>query len=418
LSVPLFFKGGLRGILNSYYKNKIPPNPPLDKGGIFWEKKMNIKNLINFDREKIITYIKKYKYQIFAVIFVVLMLILWFVNKSHTKAKAQEKNFKQQENKKNSESQEVYVQVFIAKSVNFRDELKDIVGTVRGSSVELKTSQEERLMKLLARPGDELKKGQVIAELDHTRTLSKLTQVKIEYEKKKQLFDIGGISKSELKQTQAALSIAQKDYDDTFVKAPKDGFLGEVLAQEGEMINRQVPVAVFVSKEDNFFIETSIIESNISLLQNKQDVKIIMDTLPNQIINGNLMSISPEATTTSRMVPIRIELPKELNNKLRPGFSAVCSIIVFDKSTIVIPNTSIVKDKNQVYVVDPKNKAHLRDVKLGYMSKNYVEVLEGLEENDLIISNPTYAEVKDGLVVKYSGKEEYKAEEKKEENNN
>lgn len=361
----------------------------------------------------------KFKYYIFAGILIIALGILWILKDSNTKTAL--KNFGQKpkthtdkkgSSKKNNEQNsdaEIYVQAFTAKTVEFKDELKDIVGTVKSSSLEIKSLQEERLLKFNFKPGDKVKKGAVIVELDHTRTKARLEQTKVEYDKKKMLFEFGGISKNELIQAKAALDIAKKDYEDTFISAPKNGYMGEIIAQEGEIITRQMPIAIFVSSEDNFFIETSVIESNLPLIQANQKVDIKLDILPGEIIKGKLLSISPEATTSSRMIPIRVELPASLNSKLKPGFSAVCTILIFHKNTIIIPKTAIIKDKSQVYVIDPASKPQARDIEIGYTSKNYVEVKRGLTDNEIIVSNIPEG-LKGDIKVKYSAPEEYKPE--------
>ena len=366
----------------------------------------------------------KVKYYIFAAVLVIALGFLWFLKYSNIKStiktvenKIGEKKGEKADESKNQES-EIYIQAFSSKIVEFKDELKDMVGTVKGSSLEIKSLQEEKLLKFNFRPGDKLKKGTVIVELDHTRSQAKLEQTKIEYDKKKMLFEIGGISKNELSQTEAAFRIAKKDYEDTFITAPKNGYMGEIIAQEGELITRQMPIAIFVSSEDNFFIETSVIESNLSLIQANQKVNIKLDILQGELIEGKILSISPEATTTSRMIPLRIELPNSLNQKLKPGFSAVCTIVVFNKKTLIIPRTCLLKDKSQIYIVDPAKKAHLRDIEIGYNAKNFVEVLRGLNENDIVVNSPEYAGVKEGSKVKYSAPEEYKSEGSEEKNEN
>jgi RND family efflux transporter MFP subunit len=359
----------------------------------------------------------KIKYIVFIIIFFVVLSILWFLKKSHIKStiKNSSQNYEDKINTNNNDNKnaEIYVQAFSVQKVDFKDELKDLVGTVKGSSLEVKSSQEETLIKINFKPGDKLKKGTIIAELDHTRTKAKLDQSKIEYYKKKMLFNVGGISKNELDQTASALKIAQKDYDDTFIIAPKNGYMGEIIAQEGEFITRQMPIAIFVSSDDNFFIETSVIENNFPLIKENQKVDIKLDIFPEEIIEGKILNISPEATTSSRMIPLRIELPKKLNIKLKPGFSAISTIIVFSKKTIVIPQICLVKGNPQVYIVDSQKKAHLRDIEIDYKSKNFVEVIKGLNENDIIVSNPEYANVQEGSILKFSEPEKYKIEEEK-----
>lgn len=359
--------------------------------------------LINPDNE-LIKKIRQYRYYVIAGIFILFIAVLGMIWKSHNKTLAEKKA---EQERKEAEATK-YVQVFKVKKVKYVDTIEGLMGSVRGSSLELRSSQEERLLKYNYKPGEYVKKGTVIAELDHTRTQSRFNQEKINYERKQKLFELGGASESEVKGAEESYNLAKKDYDDTFITAPKDGYLGEILLQEGELASRQNPIAYFVSAQDTFFIETSVIEQKVPMIKKGQEAEISIDVFGDAKIKGNLINISPEATTTSRMVPVRISIPKEYKPKLRPGLSASCSITVFDKEVLLIPTDALLKSGNEVYKVDEEKKAHIAKVVLGYQSRDYVEVSNGLEEGDIIVDKPDYSGIKDGGTVRYSMPDEYK----------
>ncbi|MFH1367583.1 MAG: efflux RND transporter periplasmic adaptor subunit [Elusimicrobiota bacterium] len=355
-------------------------------------------------------FIMKYR---FHIVVIVCILIVGALALLYQKGNAVKTNFEESEKSAAARNAgEIYVQSFLVKKVAFSDTLRGLAGTVRGASLELKSSQEECLSKYNYRPGDYLKRGDVIVELDHTRSKARLKQVQIELERKKKLFEVGGASKSEVEQAEESYNIAKKDYEDTFITAPKKGYLGEILAQEGEIVTRQSPIAYFVSAEDPYFIETTVIEKKIPSISSGQKVEIFIDMFPGETIMGEVLGISPEVLMTSRMVPMRIGLPETYNKRFRPGLSATCNVIVFSGQTLVVPVTSLSEGKDRVFVVASDNQAHARDIATGYKSRDYVEVLSGLNEGDVIINSPDYAGVNEGARVKYSQPEEYKAEQK------
>lgn len=301
-----------------------------------------------------------------------------------------------------------YVQIFRVKAVRFQDVLPGLMGTVRGASLELKGAQDEKLTAFHFKSGDFVKRGQMIAEQDHTRTRARMRQAEINLKRRQSLFDVGGASRVEVDEAREVLNIARKDYEDTYIAAPKDGYVGEILLQEGELVSRQTPVMYFVSTEDSFCVETSVIERRVREIKAEQPAKITVDSLPGVEITGRVMSVAPEVTTTSRMAPVRIRIPAEYRGKLRPGLSAVCSIVLYDRHTPVIPKTALVGDKERVYVVDASKKIHARDIRLGYESRDYVEVLEGLQEEELVVNRPDYAGIQEDAQVRFGQPEEYK----------
>ncbi|NTV52858.1 MAG: efflux RND transporter periplasmic adaptor subunit [Candidatus Firestonebacteria bacterium] len=359
------------------------------------------------DLKKYIPLVKQYRFHLVGVIGGLLLLLVglsWW-NKQNSDNQTMEA--KQQAAGEKGDSQK-YVQVFKVKGVHFQDVLPGLMGTVRGSSLELKGAQDEKLNKYHFKSGDFVKRGTVIAEQDHTRTHARLVQAQINLKRKQALFDVGGASQVELDEAQEVLNIAKKDYEDTFIAAPKDGYLGEVLLQEGELVNRQTPVLYFVSTEDSFVVETSVIERRVREIKVDQKAQVTIDSLPGVVIDGRVMSVSPEVTTTSRMAPVKIELPVKYRLKLRPGLSAVCSIVLYDRQTPVIPKTCLVGDKEKVYVVDGKKQAHIRDVRLGYEARDYVEVLQGLNEGEIVVNRPDYAGAQENATVRFGQAEEYK----------
>jgi RND family efflux transporter MFP subunit len=365
-------------------------------------KKIKVKDL-----QKYMPLVKKYRFHIVGVICGLIVLMIGLSWWSKQSGETQDAETKKQAASEKGDSQK-YVQIFKIKSVHFQDVLPGLMGTVRGSSLELKGAQDEKLNQYHFKSGDFVKRGAVIAEQDHTRTHARLVQAQINLKRKQALFDVGGASQVELDEAQEVLNIAQKDYEDTFITAPKDGYLGEVLLQEGELVNRQTPVLYFVSSEDSFIVETSVIERRVREIKVDQKAQVTIDSLPGVVIVGRVMSVSPEVTTTSRMAPVKIELPIKYRYKLRPGLSAVCSIVLYDRQTPVIPKTCLIAEKEKVYVVDEKKQVHARNIRLGYEARDYVEVLQGLNEGEIVVNRPDYAGAQENSTVRFGQPEEYK----------
>ncbi len=300
-----------------------------------------------------------------------------------------------------------YVQVFRAQQVRFQDALESLTGTVRGSSLELKCTQEEKLLKYNYQPGDFVKKGGIIAELDHVRTRARYRQAQINLKRKQSLYDVGGAARMELEEAEETLNIAEKDYQDTFIRAPKNGYMGECRVQEGELTARQAPIVFFVSTDDPFFVETNIIEKRMPEIKVGQKAMVIIEAFPGVEIPCKVLSISPEVTTTSRMASVRIGIAREYRARIKPGLSTVCRIIIFDREVLLIPKNALLEKEESVYLVDEKNRVHVCPVETGYASRDYVEIRQGLNEGDVVVLRPEAVNLKKGLEISYGQVEEY-----------
>ncbi len=349
--------------------------------------------------------LEKHRFKIIAVVCVAVLLGLGAVWKWH---QSQERRRYQQEAARKQQSSKKYVQVFQVEKQSFKDALTGLMGTIKSSSLELKSNQEEILVSYHFKPGAYVKKGQIIAELDHVRTHSKLRQAEIANQRKKSLYDVGGASRTELEESAEMVKLARKDYEDTFIRAPKNGRLGEVVIQEGELVNRAHPIAYFVSEEDYFYLEVSVIEKHLSEIVNGQKARIDIPAISQDPIAGYVLSVSPEITTTSRMIPVRIKIDPKVSHQLRPGLSASCSIVTYDQTSTVIPKTALLQDGERVLVVNEDHKIEERAVQLGYASRDYVSIVDGLKDHDLVVARPGYADVQPGEQVRYGKPEVYK----------
>jgi membrane fusion protein (multidrug efflux system) len=359
--------------------------------------------------DKFINFLKTYRYYIVTACFIAVVAVFganWWL---HNKNDAINPEAKEKAAQTAAEGETPYVSVFKVQKVRYIDTLDGLMGSVRGSSLELKSTQEEKLTTYHFKPGSYIKKGEVIVELERNRQQSRFKQEELNFERKKKLLAEGGATKSEVEQAEESYKMAKKDLDDTYITAGKNGYLGEVLLQEGELVNRQSPIAYFVSAEDPFFVETSIIEKQMPQVHKGQKANISIDIFPDKKIVGEVLSVSPEATTSSRMIPIRIAIPAEYRGRIMPGMSASCEVVVFDKNVVLIPGSCLLKNEPKVFVVNEKGEALKRDIELGYQSRDYVEVIKGLNEGELVINKPDYGNVKENGKVKYSTPEEYKS---------
>src|SRR5262245_1878607 len=146
-----------------------------------------------------------------------------------------------------------------------------------------------------------------------------------------------------LEQYHTALAKAERDLSFTVIKAPFDGVIGNRAVQVGDYVQPTQRLASLVPM-DAVFIDANFKETQLAGLKPGQPVRISVDALPGQTLEGRVASLAPASgsifsllppdnatgnfTKIVQRVPVRILLPAEVAEQavLRPGMSVVVSV--------------------------------------------------------------------------------------------
>ncbi|CDG01205.1 Putative Efflux transporter, RND family, MFP subunit [Clostridium chauvoei JF4335] len=151
----------------------------------------------------------------------------------------------------------------------------------------------------------------------------------------------------------------------------------------------------------------------IKILLNQYDSKYIKIDQPamiktsNGIIEGRVSFISPTAKSISNSMEGEAYIEGEIDNltkteELKIGFKNEIDILVGQKNNVIVVPTEAIKVEkgNKPYVFILKdNIAYKREVKVGLEGEREVEILEGIDEDELVILNPS-GELESGDKVK------------------
>jgi membrane fusion protein (multidrug efflux system) len=117
-----------------------------------------------------------------------------------------------------------------------------------------------------------------------------------------------------------------------------------------------------------------------------QAVQVMVEAFPNQVFSGKVYAIAPQVELTTRSIAMRANLPNP-GLKLKPGQFAQIALEMSRKdSALLIPEQALWPQgaKQFVYVVKD-GKADLREIKTGQREPGMVEVLSGIDANDLVV---------------------------------
>lgn len=250
--------------------------------------------------------------------------------------------------------------------------------------------------------GDVVSQGQLIVRLEDreyengiaidAKELS-LEIAEQEQSKQKALYEKGGVTMSEMRNTEVKVTNSRYDCENAKlnlekmnVKAPFDGVIVNLPHYTTDVRVEQGKPMVGLMDYGKMYMDINLPESAISYVKAEQPVYVTHYTLPGDTLSGVISELSPAISTETRTFKGKILIG---NNKLklRPGMFVKADIVV-DKadSSIIIPKDVVLSNRRRKYVyIVEKNTALLRDIKTGLEDENNIEILEGLKENDNLV---------------------------------
>lgn len=295
---------------------------------------------------------------------------------------------------------EIPVNVIETRLSRFQDTI-NAVGTLKGEAeIELRFELEGKIEELNVVEGAKVRRGQLIARLSNRDAELKVARARIELEQNEKLYQLGGVSKTKLDEARLNMDVAQSELDKTFLRASRDGILGDKGAELGEFVTPQRKIATLVAIK-NVVVKVGIIEKQVDKVYPGQKILVTVDAYPGNIFEGTIESISPIIQGESKTFEITAKIPNE-NSLLLPGMFARSKIITYEaEDAISVPNDALVKSPGgfQVFVVSKESTAEARDVEVGYVSSEFTQITAGLEPNEtVIVQKPP--ELKPGSKVK------------------
>lgn len=217
-------------------------------------------------------------------------------------------------------------------------------------------------------------------------------------------------SKSSAEVSRARLSVAQAALERTQLKAPFDGTVAEITGELGEFVTPSpigvpTPPAVDIIDTSCLYVLAPIDEVDAPEIKSGMPARISFDAYKKKFFSGKVRRIAPyvfDREKQARTVDIEVDFIQDDNNiHMLPGYSADVEIIINSHSNVLrIPTESLLEGQ-KVFVFDKDNKnIEERSITTGLSNWKYTEVLEGLKQNEEIVTSIDRDGVIDGAAVK------------------
>lgn len=329
--------------------------------------------------------------------------------------------------------------------INFKEEkvaLKTLqnsvtaTGTIEAvTSVTVGTQVSGIVNKLYVDYNSQVKKGQVIAELDKTNLLSELNTAKanlasaqssLNYqaanmERYKTLYKKGLVSadeyenalltyrqaKEQVASSKENVQRAQTNLGYATITSPIDGTVISKSVEEGQTVaaSFNTPELFTIAKDlTNMQVIANVDEADIGGVKEGDRVTFTVDAYPDDTFEGTVKQVRLEATTTNNVVTYEVVISApNADLKLKPGLTANVTIYTQERSGVLaVANKALrftptketvgkdmkivdCKGKNKVWTLNG-NTLTAHPVTIGQSDGINTEITKGLKQGDKIVT--------------------------------
>jgi RND family efflux transporter MFP subunit len=250
--------------------------------------------------------------------------------------------------------------------------------------------------------GDKVNQNEIIIHIDNPEYENniKIESQKLnldiskrEYEKQQSLYDKGGVTLRELKNSEMMYVDADYTYKNSLiqlqkmkVKSPFSGVIVDLpyyTPQTKVTINQKMVELMDFSK---LYAEVYFPAKELNRIKIGQPLRVTHYSLSEDTLWGEIAQVAPTLNPDTRSFEAALLVDNE-KQLLRPGMFVKVETIVDKKDSVLVIPRDIILSKRRgktVFVVD-KGAAFERVISSGLENAEQVEVLEGLKEGDRLV---------------------------------
>ncbi len=312
------------------------------------------------------------------------------------------------------------VEVARVEVIKLTDEAQ-AVGSLRSrQSVVLRPEVSGRVTQLNFRDGERVRRGQLLVQLDDQLQLAQVQQSQAElsiaqanHKRNQELVAQNFISQrsvdesaANLEVAQAKLALARATAARLRIVAPFDGITGIRNISVGDYLKDGADI-VNIEDMDAIFVDFRLPERLQTKLQKGQTAWVDIDALPGRKYPALIQAIDPLVDANGRSIGVRACIDNR-HFQLRPGmFARVTAVFGERDNARTIPEEAILPQAGRQFVIrlgdgpDQDTKIAQRvEVKVGIRRPGRVEITEGLQAGDVVVTAGQQRVQKDGMPVR------------------
>lgn len=185
---------------------------------------------------------------------------------------------------------------------------------------------------------------------------------------------------------QARVASARTSVSKMTLRAPFSGRIGLREVSVGDFVSVGQDLVTLV-RMDPIEVDFSLPEGALPQIDVGQKVSVTVDAFPGETFGGTVVAIAPVIDANSRSVQLRAQVPNP-DFRLRPGQFARLTLDTSDgEEALLIPEQALMQEGETRFVYTVVDgKAHKAEITTGRRVPGKVQVIEGLQAGDVVIT--------------------------------
>jgi multidrug efflux pump subunit AcrA (membrane-fusion protein) len=176
------------------------------------------------------------------------------------------------------------------------------------------------------------------------------------------------------------------------VVSPSSGLVMKRMAGLEGMAVKPGMETYHIANLSSLWLSVEIFENQLAWVRERTPAEVTFTYFPGEIFRGTVRFIEPEFSEKTRTLRVKLEIPNP-GRRLRAGmFATVIFQPVAARQAVTVPSLAVLRTgQRSVVVVDlGEGRFSPREITLGHQSGEYVEVLEGLEAGERVITSAQF----------------------------
>jgi len=279
----------------------------------------------------------------------------------------------------------------------------EALGTARASeSIDVTAKVSNLVTAIRFTEGQQVRKGDVLVELDGAQARADLAvadaalkESTSQLQRSRELYETKVLSDQQIEQIEstysanlARVAAARSRLADTVIRAPFNGRVGLRRVSVGSLV---APGAVITTLDDTSTIKLdfTVPESAVAAMRPGLTLEATSVAYPGQVFEGKVASVDSRVDPNTRSVIVRAIVPNA-EGLLKPGMFMNVRLSRGTADVLVVPEESLLPEQGDVYVyVVQDGKASKRKIHTGQRSVGSVQVTDGLQAGELVVTEGT-----------------------------
>ncbi len=262
------------------------------------------------------------------------------------------------------------------------------------------------LKDIYVKEGDQVKKGQKLAKIDDGGQSSQLKEMKAQRELAKTIFErqerlwdenIGSEiqyleAKTAFEQIDNAVDQMRSQLNKSVIYAPFSGKIDEVITDQGQVVSAgQTPIFRILNLGD-MYVSANVPENYVGNISEGSKAIVTLGAIGKSFV-GKVSQVSSNISESNRNFRVRVSIPDSIDF-VKPNLIATLKLNDYtSKQAIVIPENILQENasgQSFTFSLQMENDsigiANFRELKLGKNYQGEIEVLEGLNSTDIVVT--------------------------------